>query len=253
MSLFRRGPNKYTRNWEDEDAYNKPAPVRVKKIVKKSNRKEDFPALNQDEDDNTEISSKPIEKPWEREKPEEIVAETNGNIRNLLENEAIPATAQDYQKNYQPRVGSGRVPKPRKEIKDSDYKGFTTKTRQVRNMKTDQKIVPKNVKKDDFIASQNFTNRNNNVHIQELERDMSKMNVQDGNYNKGTKHGNQRQGSVPPRLQSEQKGSKRYSSIRQRSLPEAATPPFTQPSSYYPNGKLFSFLFYCLKQKYTFI
>lgn len=236
--MLRRGPNKYTRNWEDEDAYNKPAPVRVKKVVKKTNRREEFPALNQEEDDNTEISPKPTETVWENDKPAVNLLETNGNTRAPSENEPVPTSPQDSLRNNQPRVGSGRVAKPKKEIKDSDYRGFTTKTRQVRNMKTEQKIVPNNSKKDDFIASQNFTNRNNNVQIQELERDLSKMNVQDGNY-KGAKHSGQRQGSVPPRLQSEQKGSKRYSSIRQRSLPEAATPPFTQPSNYYPNGRSF--------------
>lgn len=74
---------------------------------------------------------------------------------------------------------------------------------------------------------------------------MGKLSVQDG---VGLKNGGgggsgkqggqqQRQGSVPPRLQGEQKSSKRYSSLRQRSLPETAAPPFGQhPQSYYPNG-----------------
>lgn len=135
--------------------------------------------------------------------------------------------------------------KPKKEIKDSDYRGFTTKTRQQRNIKTEQqKILPPrnqfNKDKEDFIQTQNFTNKNS---VQEVEKDMSKLSME-GNF-KGGKHNNQRQGSVPPRLQSEQKGSKRYSSMRQRSLPEANTPPVPnyQHSSFYPNGK---FLFHIL-------
>jgi hypothetical protein len=47
--MYRRGPNKYTRNWEDEDAYGKVAgsvPVH-KPNIKKSNRTgEEFPLLN---------------------------------------------------------------------------------------------------------------------------------------------------------------------------------------------------------------
>lgn len=79
--------------------------------------------------------------------------------------------------------------------------------------------------------------------MQELEKDMGKLNVQEGtSHGKGGKqhaaNNAQRQGSVPPRLQSEQKGSsKRYSSMRQRSLPESATPP-NYPTSFYPNGEL---------------
>jgi protein CASC3 len=233
---YGRGPNKYTRNWEDEDAYNKPPPTRVKKPpVKKPSRGEEFPPLNNsnNRDERNTEREKEREEEWDHEeKIEQNQIETNGNVRNAPTNEAASAPSSQEPFRGQPRVGSGRVIKPKREIKDSDYRGFTTKTRQVRNMKTDQKVVPKTQKKDDFIQSQNFTNKNNNV--QDLEKDMSKLNVQDGVY-KGSKHGGPRQGSVPPRLQSEQKGSKRYSSIRQRSLPESATPPFTQHSNYYSN------------------
>lgn len=42
--FFSRGPNKYTRNWEDEDAYGKTTPGRANnKRFNKNN--EDFPAL----------------------------------------------------------------------------------------------------------------------------------------------------------------------------------------------------------------
>lgn len=43
--IFRRGPNKYTRNWEDEDAYNKPAPARPKKPGRPKKTSEEFPPL----------------------------------------------------------------------------------------------------------------------------------------------------------------------------------------------------------------
>lgn len=80
--------------------------------------------------------------------------------------------------------------------------------------------------------------------MQELERDMGKMSVQEGGggvgFKSNQKHNNQRQGSMPPRLQAEQKGSKRYSSIRQRSLPETANPPFVQHTNYYGNGIFFT-------------
>lgn len=207
--------------------------MRTKKPLKKSNRGEEFPPLNNSttKQDNNREKQQERDRDYE-EKPDLRQIETNGNSKVSV-SESPPAPQESNR--TQQRVGSGRVVKPKREIKDSDYRGFTTKTRQVRNMKTDQKVVPKTARNDDFIQSQNFTNRNNSV--QDLEKDLSKLNVQDGVY-KGGKHGGQRQGSVPPRLQSEQKGSKRYSSIRQRSLPESATPPFSQHSNYYSNGKL---------------
>ncbi|CAH1986657.1 unnamed protein product [Acanthoscelides obtectus] len=139
-------------------------------------------------------------------------------------------------------MGSDRPTKPKKEIKDSDYRGFTTKTRQQRPIKTDQqKVLPRSQQqpKPDFIQTQNYTNKSRDnapQSIQDMEKEMSKLSV-DGVYKGGNKHGSQRQGSVPPRLQSEHsKGSKRYSSMRQRSLPEANTPPAAAyPTTFYPN------------------
>lgn len=172
----------------------------------------------------------------------------------IVENRQMENVKSEIRNNpqqTQTRVGSGRVIKPKKEIKDSDYRGFTTKTRQVRNLKNEsQKNIPqsstsnnsRNQKREDFIQTQNFTNKNNN--FQELEKDMSKMNIHDsnngGSSGSGYKNNKQRQGSVPPRLQNEQKGSKRYSSMRQRSLPESATPP-NFPTTFYPtpNGTIF--------------
>lgn len=73
---------------------------------------------------------------------------------------------------------------------------------------------------------------------------MSKLNIDDGSRSNSNKNisntAQQRQSSVPPRLQSEHKGSKRYSSMRQKSLPERNTPPLTNYQhnpTFYPNGK----------------
>lgn len=151
------------------------------------------------------------------------------------------------------RTNLGRVVKPRKDIKDSDHGGFTTKTRQMRPVKIEkQQVLPprnqeQSPKEEIPIKAQSFENKSNNS-IQEIEKEMNKLSI-NGVY-KGSKHNNnqqnsqQRQASVPPRLQNEPKGSKRYSSMRQRSLPEANTPPGVAPyqhATYYPNGKFHNF------------
>lgn len=48
LNFFSRGPNKYTRNWEDEDAYNKAPPpsVRGGRKTKVNKTGEEFPPLN---------------------------------------------------------------------------------------------------------------------------------------------------------------------------------------------------------------
>lgn len=181
------------------------------------------------------------------ELPKEVIQDSK-TFSNSSSHDNTP----NYNKQGQ-RVGSGRVVKPnnsnfnnKREPKPNDYRGFT-KSRNF-EMKKDQRVLPKQNRKEDYIHSQNFTNKSKHVG-QDLEKDMNKLNLNEssGGY-KGNKYNNQRQVSVPPRLQNEQKGSKRYSSIRQRSLPETANPPFNQHSSYYPNGTIkityskFSFL-----------
>lgn len=154
------------------------------------------------------------------------------------------STSQNERQNgkvHQQRVGTGRIVKPKKEIKDSDYKGFT-KSRQYKSSKTEQKVLPRRSAKpeSDYIQSQNYTNKNN---TQDVEADLAKLSLQDAGHKNSGKHGGQRQASVPPRLQAEQKASKRYSSLRQRSLPETAAPPFNQhQSNFYGNGNLISVL-----------
>lgn len=83
---------------------------------------------------------------------------------------------------------------------------------------------PLTQKENEFIMSQNYTNKNIGQQIQEVENEMSNISLQDGGYGsgRGGKFSGPRQVSVPPRLQAEQRGSKRYSSLRQRSLPETA-------------------------------
>ncbi|CAH0550826.1 unnamed protein product [Brassicogethes aeneus] len=240
---YGRGPNKYTRNWEDEDAYNKPAPPRLpitKKPIRPRKSSEEFPPLGGNPRNNNNRNSESAERESveeDRGHTPEKVSESNGNSNTPVQQNTLDysrsTSSQESHKNN-PRVGSGRVIKPKKEIQDSDYKGFTTRTRQVRNVKVDQAEPARNQKKDEYIHSQNFTNKNSSS-VQALEKDMDKLNVQDGIYRGGKQQNNQRQGSVPPRLQSEQKGgSKRYSSMRQRSLPECATPP-NYPTTFYPN------------------
>ncbi|XP_074037445.1 CASC3 exon junction complex subunit isoform X2 [Leptinotarsa decemlineata] len=301
---YGRGPNKYTRNWEDEDAYNKPQPVvhRPKKTTRPGKESEEFPPLvrestsepsaetesneNREQAEQVRKTEERTEPPKEQPVPQPQIP--NERVQPVTNN----AQEQQSNKNSQQRIGSGRV------IKPTAINGFTSRTADIRkyNVKQEQvKILPnQNQAKGDFIQSQNFTNKKN---LQDLEREMNKLSV-DGVY-KGSgntkkqndyfRHGsappsgfsqrqsavnsnqrqgssspggnqrqgsappnvnqrqtaappnanNQRQGSVPPRLQSEQKGSKRYSSMRQRSLPEANNPPlqpnYHNPPSFYPN------------------
>lgn len=166
------------------------------------------------------------------------------------QNSAVRDKDMQNNKNSSQRTNSGRVVKPRnKEIKESDHRGFTTKTRQLRAVKNDQQKVlpPRKSQQQPKAEAQHMENKGDNT-IQEIEKEMNKLSV-NGVY-KGSKYNSnnpqaqqpqqQRQASVPPRLQNEQKGSKRYSSMRQRSLPEANTPPAVttyQHASYYPNGE----------------
>ncbi|KAJ8926082.1 hypothetical protein NQ315_009938 [Exocentrus adspersus] len=248
---YGRGPNKYTRNWEDEDAYSKPATAtRPKKLVRpKRTTDEEFPPLVRTKsperekpiENDAKPEEAPVQRPPQRSEPsrEHITDQAPPVVVNTapVKEQQEPPAQNRNNSNNQPRPGSGRIVKPKKEIKDSDYRGFTTKTRQQRGIKTDQqKVLPPRTQpqpKEDVIHSQNFTNKNN---MHDVEKEMGKLSV-DGNFKGPKQHGNQRQGSVPPRLQSEQKGPKRYSSMRQRSLPEANTPPAPnyQHTSFYPN------------------
>ncbi|XP_057653796.1 protein CASC3 [Diorhabda carinulata] len=247
---YGRGPNKYTRNWEDEEAYNKPSPVvkRGKKPLNRNNQ-EEFPPLiknssernenNHKAPNNVKVDQQPPSMKVEtwNEAPKEKQIPHSSKSENSQNNASYPDN-----NNKGQRIGSGRISSS-KEPNESEYNGFTTKSRNARNRKaTAQKVLPaKNVQKDDYIQSQNFylSNKNN-----ELEKDMSKLNIEDGNgsksnFNKANYNNcnnNQRQSSVPPRLQSEQKGSKRYSSMRQKSLPETTTPPLNNyATTFYPN------------------
>lgn len=194
---------------------------------------------------------KPTEKPVVEQQPQTRLSKPMGdNYQDQPQNSRT--------QNQPARIGTGRTAKPKKEIKDSDYRldlhgwitwffyrwfyrGFTAKSRQQRGVRSEhQKVLPpRNSPKVDYIQTQNFTNKNNSANqIAEMEKEINQLDIQDGVYKGGKSSSNQnRQGSVPPRLQGgEQKGPKRYSSMRQRSLPEAATPPAPAGFSFYPNG-----------------
>ncbi|CAG9764121.1 unnamed protein product [Ceutorhynchus assimilis] len=274
---YGRGPNKYTRNWEDKNAYSKPPPARPQRKPKNPTReddgdKEEFPPLggaeqnrprtkskssesNHDEhikenDDDKkpfvkqEENRKSFERPDARikvkpsqEQPQQF---RSHNSKQFTENNSD----QNYNRsNHITRAGSGRIVKPTREIKDSDYRGFTSKSRQQRGTRSEnQTILPPRKRETDFIQSQNFTNKTNHINqVAELEKEINQLNIQDGVY-KGSNRNNaqnsnqNRQGSGPPRLQNseQQKSSKRYSSMRQRSLPETNTPPIPANFSFYP-------------------
>nr|XP_023018109.1 uncharacterized protein LOC111507095 [Leptinotarsa decemlineata] len=184
---YGRGPNKYTRNWEDEDAYNKPQPIvhRPKK-TRPGKESEEFPPLVREstsepsaetESNENREQAEQVRKTEERTEPpkEQPVPQTqipNERVQPVTNN----AQEQQSNKNSQQRIGSGRV------IKPTAINGFTSRTADIRkyNVKQEQvKILPnQNQAKGDFIQSQNFTNKKN---LQDLEREMNKLSV-DGVY-----------------------------------------------------------------------
>lgn len=62
--FYSRGPNKYTRNWEDEDAYGKPG-SNVSSRNRRFNRSgEDFPALGTNKNASTHVEEPVISSAW---------------------------------------------------------------------------------------------------------------------------------------------------------------------------------------------
>ncbi|XP_060536750.1 protein CASC3 [Cylas formicarius] len=250
---YGRGPNKYTRKWEDEEAYSKPVPK-----VKSTTRKQPQPKQNKTEFPPLGVRQNRIQSRSSESNVEEDIEAGNIGMeyrrsserdqknkpeqpRESIHIEQSQMVHDSHTNKEQVKASSTHSIKPKKEIKDSDYRGFTAKTKQQRGVRSEQqKVLPsRNPRKDstEFIHSQNFTNKNE-ILVEELEKNINNLALQDGTYNTN-KHGNNqgRQGSVPPRLQqSEQKGPKRYSSMRQRSLPETGTPPVPPYShSFYPS------------------
>lgn len=236
---YGRGPNKYTRTWEDEDAYKPTKPVKV--VKPKNKKKEDFQAEEFETNDTKEEIVVKDENILEEDTTQQ---NSPSNVENKVPTNIAPKYKQEPSNrsnnfstdhsNYRPqnqRIGTGRVikskPEMKKEIKDSDYRGFT-KTRQFRNSKSEQKVLPKNYKMDNTQRQSN----NNEDCTDDIQKELCQMNIQEEPL-KSNKQTNQRQNSVPPRLQAEQKGSKRYSSLRQRSLPETVAPSFSQAANYY--------------------
>ncbi|XP_068972200.1 protein CASC3 isoform X2 [Bombus flavifrons] len=61
---YGRGPNKYTRNWEDEDAYGKPGSNVSNKNRKFNRSGEDFPALGTNKNASTHVEEPVISSAW---------------------------------------------------------------------------------------------------------------------------------------------------------------------------------------------
>lgn len=235
---YGRGPNKYTRTWEDEDAYKATKPV--KPVKPKGKVREEYPPLSDSVEENSKTEQAALNEDNQREDSR------NEEWEPQIEHKAPPKTSPKQQSEaYQKvastdqskvrsppqRVGTGRVFKPKSEIQPKDYKGFT-KSREFSNSnsKSDQ-IISKTHKTD---AVQGYKNHENKV--VNLERDMNQINIQDISLKTSNKQqSSHRQNVIPPRLQVEQKGSKRYSSLRQRSLPETAAPSYNQAANYYAN------------------
>ncbi|XP_031358072.1 protein CASC3 isoform X2 [Photinus pyralis] len=228
---YGRGPNKYTRTWEDEDAYKATKPV--KPIKTKSKNREEYPPLSENNEEKrqsniTESSfqsterhdsnNEELEPPTENPKPSQT--QPDQNVSSSDQTKVTPPNQ---------RAGTGRV-KTKSEIQRKDYRGFT-KSREFSNSnsKSEQAVsrAPKVEPRQDYKANE----------MENLEQDMNQINIQDHASKMSNKQqSNHRQNNVPPRLQAEQKGSsKRYSSLRQRSLPETATPNYSQAANYYPN------------------
>lgn len=94
--MNRRGPNKYTRNWEDEDAYSKPTNVSAKPVQRKSRTKpgqEEFPPLNPQEEDEEEHQQRSDSKSSERTESDDVGKNSgsqdgkeNREVREIREN-----------------------------------------------------------------------------------------------------------------------------------------------------------------------
>ncbi|XP_018333635.1 protein CASC3 [Agrilus planipennis] len=234
---YGRGPSKYTRNWEDEDAYKLSRPE--KKTPKKpSHRKKqlsDFVPINKNasEQELKILNSTEATEISILSKEETKVNPNLSNNNTFLKSSEKTISKKQFNQNknnhqqiserdYSSGQGS------QKKIEDSDYKGFT-RSRQYRSVKSEQKILPKTVDRQ-VVRSQSFSNRSASDDVEASANLLSRMNINDGGNSNSKNIKSNRQINKPPRLQSEQKGSKRYSSLRQRSLPETSSSP-----NFYPN------------------
>ncbi|EFN73087.1 Protein CASC3 [Camponotus floridanus] len=254
---YGRGPNKYTRNWEDEDAYGKtttPGRGNNRRFHKNS---EDFPALgNNKTPDETTNSS------WKKDGKHTVQNQnTNGNAGSGGDAEKLTNT------KTSPRENSKRNPQESVSLTASRTRGRGFKPNANNNMVTNR--IVENKSKGRGPGSVTIENRRNNTaqHNDEhqLAHDMKQVNINDGQYHQPVRHNkgffassNQhRSNTVPPRMQQQQSshqqqthaqqqiqqqqdssGSrpKRYSSLRQRPTISETSTQQNYPSQHAQHG-----------------
>ncbi|KAF5296138.1 hypothetical protein FQR65_LT10308 [Abscondita terminalis] len=203
---YGRGPNKYTRTWEDEDAYKPTKPLKVAKP--KSKRREDFQTDSLEENDKEqeepvacEVNHSEEEKNQHPSPPPLVENKVPTNV-TPKQRQDPPRSNQTRSNNYSTdytnhriqnhRIGSGRTLKSKPELKNEIKDSIT-------------KVLPKNYKMENVPKLSNSKEDG----TEDVQKDLSQMSIQE-EFSKSNRQNNQRQNSVPPRLQAEQKASKRY-------------------------------------------
>ncbi|XP_044727193.1 protein CASC3 isoform X3 [Chrysoperla carnea] len=297
---YGRGPNKYTRNWEDEEAYNRSTQLRTRKNPKNPPTAEDFPPLNP-----TERKSRSVSPIKHRNHSDYKNNDNSGDASSNKKERGVRSNKSwKKQKNFddkkaipiennipppQPKERSNKTPKVSRNSRNDEVvhvKEVSSKSQQVtknpksspgRNINQTPQSKPNKYRQEDQIqtkiapiTSQSYSNSNRSKQTTstmteniikndtyEITRDMNNLSVDQQvieNSGNNITHPQQnnliRQASVPPRLQQQQAqqqqlqqhtqneqqrmGPKRYSSLRQRSLPE--TTPQTFPQTHQINS-----------------
>lgn len=222
---YGRGPNKYTRNWEDEDAYYKTA---VKKPPQQTRGGEQ---LNQQQ----EASPQPIRN---NPKPERIRDQPPEREQSNMSQDA-----RSGQVRVQQSAGTGRILRPNREYASSDYKSFTKARNYNRSEQHTQQRPQRQAPAALAYYQQNrFSNEtgsssdshpvtantgrfprqhqsqdNRETNVSQLDAGMSSLSLQQQQQQYDLDSNEQRPADRKP-------ASKRYSSIRQRPFPETSKP-----------------------------
>lgn len=108
---------------------------------------------------------------------------TTDQTRSL--EQALAGSSTRRKKSKTPIIGEWAVKckvLPTKRTVVKSHRGFTTKTRQQRGVMSDnQKVIPPRKKENNFIQTQNFTNKNSSSHsnqVAEMEKEISQLNIQ---------------------------------------------------------------------------